>query len=232
MKQKLSRASRIALAVSFLVAGLGFGIPRCFPVSHASAQGVTALRAERDRLAPNTDAQRDTLRHQLTTRAGLPWDEARLAEFQRILGLDWHSSEAADGRLIIVARAPERCRWDGLLAAVERIEREPGLLIERLELAAGGTGPTRRFTRLGITVSPVRPRARTRANPERAAALSARSRLPEPGSADWAGKIARFPLRSVRRPRTPGRPPLRRLRATLPVAAARSAISARTELTP
>ncbi|MBL9186736.1 MAG: hypothetical protein JNK23_04610 [Opitutaceae bacterium] len=232
MKQKLSRLGRFVLAAACIAAAVGVGIPRCFPVPHTSAAGLAALHEERDRLAPNTDAQRDTLLNQLAARVGPPSGETRLAEFQRRLGPDWQWSETADGRQLVAALSPGRCRWDALLAAVERIEREPGLIIERLDLAASGSGPARRFTRLVITTRILRPPVRTRANPERAAALSARSRLAGPGLADPAGKVARFRLRSARRPRTPGRPPLRRLRATLPAPAARSALSVQNQRTP
>lgn len=225
MSKKLSRASRFALAAAFFAAVASIVVPRCFPAPHASATGVDALRSERDRLAANTDAHRDTLRQQLTARIGSPWNEARFAEFQRRLGPGWQWSEAPEGRRVIVALAPERCRWDALLTAVERIEREPGLVIERLDLAATGIGAVRRFTHVVITTRIVRPRARTRPNPERAAALFARSRLAgRVAAADRPGKVARFRLRSARRPRTPGRSPLRRLRATLPARAARAAI--------
>ena len=232
MKNKLSRAGRFAMAAAFAAGIAGLVVPRCFPPPHASAAGVDALREERDRLAPNTDAHRDTLRQQLTARIGPPWNEARLAEFQRRLGPDWRWSEAPEDRRLIVVLVPERCRWDALLTAVERIEREPGLVIERLDLAATGVGPARRFTRVAITARIVRARARTRSNPERAAALSARSRLAGPVVADRPGKVARFRLRSARRPRTPGRSPLCRLRATLPARAARAAISFPTQRIP
>ncbi len=232
MKKTLSRASRFALAAAFFAAVAGVVVPRGFPAPHVSATTVDALREERDRLASNTDAHRDTLRQKVAARLGPPWDQARLAEFRKRLGPDWQCSDVTESRGLIVASSPERCRWDAVLAAVAGIEREPGLVIERLDFAAAGSGSARRFTRVVITVRLLRPRPRTRANPERAAALSARSRLAGPRTADPAGKIARFRLRSARRPRTPGRSPLRRLRATLPASASCGSIRFPTETKP
>lgn len=153
---------------------------RRFPAPQADAATFAALTAERDRLRPNTDAVRDELRQQTQIAASPEWTDSRIAGLQRQLGPMWTWTVEArtagtDRRATVRAVALELPRWPAYLAAVELIERQPGVVVERIDLAAEGTGAARTFVRVVFTLRFLRPGARTPGNKERAAALSARS---------------------------------------------------------
>jgi len=153
---------------------------RRFPAPQADAGSFAALTAERDRLRPNTDAVRDELRQQTQIAASPEWTDSRIAGLQRQLGPMWTwtvepRTTGTDRRATVRAVALELPRWPTYLASVELIERQPGVVVERIDLAAEGTGAARTFVRVVITLRFLRPRARTPGNKERAAALSARS---------------------------------------------------------
>ena len=153
---------------------------RRFPAPQANASTFAALAAEQNRLRPNTDAVRDELRQHAQIVASPEWTDSRIAELQRRVGPMWAwtvepRTAEADRRATVRAVSLELTRWPAYLAAVELIERQPGIVVERIDFAAEGAGSARKFARVVFTLRLLRPRARTPGNKERAAALSARS---------------------------------------------------------
>ncbi len=168
------------LATCAVACFAGWVAVRRFPAPQADAVTFTALTAERDRLRPNTDAVRDELRKQVQTAASPEWTDSRIAGLQRRLGPMWAwtvepRKAGTDRRATVRAVSLELPRWPAYLATVELIERQPGVVVEHIDLAAEGTGAARTFGRVVITLRFLRPRTRTPGNKERAAALSARS---------------------------------------------------------
>lgn len=157
-----------------------FAAVRRFPAPQANAATFSALSVERDRLRSNTDAVRDSLRQQAQDAASPDWTDGRIAELQGRLGPSWQwtvepRTAAPERRATMRAVALELTRWPAYLAAIETIEQQPGIVVERIDLAAEGAGSARKFVRVVLTLRLLRPRARTPGNKERAAALSARS---------------------------------------------------------
>ncbi len=153
---------------------------RRFPAPQANASTFAALTAEQNRLRPNSDAVRDELRQQAQIAASPEWTDSRIAEMQRQVGPMWDWSveprtAGPDRRATVRAVSLELTCWPAYLAAIELIERQPGIVVERIDFAAEGAGAARKFTRVVFTLRLLRPRARTPGNKERAAALSARS---------------------------------------------------------
>ncbi len=153
---------------------------RRFPAPQANASTFAALTAEQDRLRPNSDAVRDELRQQAQIAASPEWTDSRIAELQRQVGpmWDWSVEPRTAGperRATVRAVSLDMTRWPAYLAAIELIERQPGIVVERIDIAAEGAGAARKFVRVVFTLRLLQPRARTPGNNERAAALSARS---------------------------------------------------------
>ena len=157
-----------------------FAAVRRFPAPQSNAATFSALTAERDRLRSNTDAVRDELRQQAQIAASPEWTDGRIAELQRQVGPMWAwtvepRTAGPDRRATVRAVSLELTRWPAYLAAIEAIEQQPGIVVERIDFAAEGAGSARKFVRVVFTLRLLRPRARTPGNKERAAALSARS---------------------------------------------------------
>jgi hypothetical protein len=158
---------------------------RRFPAPPADAATFAALTAERDRLRPNTDAVRDDLRQRAQIATRPEWTDRRIAELQRQVGPGWvwtvePGAPGSDRRATVRAVALELTRWPAYLAAIEWIEQQPGLVVERIDFAAEGAGAARTFVRVVFTLRFLRPGARTPRNKERAATRSARSLLRGP----------------------------------------------------
>ena len=169
-----------ALVFSACVCVICFVAIRRFPSPRVGVEALNALVAERDRIAPNTDSVRESVRHEAAAAAGPAWTDERLAALQRQLGSHWQwtiepAASGTERRATVRAVALELSRWPACVAAVEMIERQPGIVVERIDFAAEGAGSARRFVRVVLTLRLLRPRARTPRNKERAAALSARS---------------------------------------------------------
>ena len=178
--RKVSRWRWAVFAASAALCAVGILAPRVYPAPRPTAARMSALLAERDRLAVKTDATRDALRQQAGSVASPVWDENRIAELRRKLGSDWQWSEepgvaGVERRAVVSALALELKRWPTYLAAVEFIERQPGIVVEAIDFAAENAGSARTFVRVVLTLRLLRPRARTPGNKERTATLFARS---------------------------------------------------------
>ena len=168
------------LATCAVVCALCFAAIRRFPAPEANAATFSALTAERERLRPNTDAVRDGLRQQAQAAASPDWTDGRIAELEGRLGPTWQwtvepSTTGPDRRATVRAVALELTRWPAYLAAIEMIEQQPGIVVERIDFAAEGAGSARKFMRVVFTLRLRRPRARTPGNKERTATLFVRS---------------------------------------------------------
>jgi hypothetical protein len=179
---KVSRAAWAGLALSALLCGAVWAIShRLRPVRWAGDPELTALAAERDRLPDRDDRTRDALRRQQRTAGNHSWTDASLADFQRKLGSDWRwqaepaAPGAAERRFKLTAMSQDIRRWPDCMAAVETLEKLPGVAILSLEITATGTGRQRRFTRIVLGLRLVWHDGRNPGNAERAAALFARS---------------------------------------------------------
>lgn len=189
-KTKLSSAIRLFLASAAFTAALGLALPRIFPAPRGSTAGIEALQRERDRLAEHTNGAVESLRRQVAARFGATWTDSRSADLRHLLCDDWAWKPIIDrsegkSSILVTARAPASLAWPSVVTALENIERYPGVAIERIDFAAVGMPSARRLDRAAITVRILRPRGRTRPDPERAAPLVARSRprggRPRPG---------------------------------------------------
>ena len=174
------------LAASVVLCAASVTTVRRFPAPDANDATLAALRAERDRLRPNTDTVRNELRQQAQSAARPEWTDRRIAELQRQVGPGWvwtvePGAPGSDRRATVRAVTLELTRWPAYLAAIEVIERQPGLVVERIDFAAEGAGAARKFGRVVVTLRFLRTAARTPGNKERAAALSARSLFRGPG---------------------------------------------------
>lgn len=193
------------LAISAALCAVCITAARQWPAPAANDTSLAALAEERERLRPNTDDALEAMRQQVRNAATPEWSETRMVDLQRQLGSLWRWSvepraDDAGRRATVHASALELSRWPAYLAAVELIERQPGIVIERIDFASDGTGAARKFTRVVLTLRLLRPRARTRGNKERAAALTARSLFSGATAATRRRKVAPFLLRSARRP--------------------------------
>jgi hypothetical protein len=176
----IARSRWVLLAICAVACVACFAMVRRFPAPQANAATFSALAAERDRLRSNTDAVRDELRQKAQDATSPEWTDGRIAELQGRLGPAWQwtvepRTAAPERRAVVRAVALELTRWPAYLTALEAIEQQPGIVVERIDFAAEGTGSARKFVRVVFTLRLLRPRARTPGNKERAAALSARS---------------------------------------------------------
>lgn len=201
---KVSGSAWALLAVSALVAGAGFALPRFKPLQIRTADELNALRSEREGLAPNSDEALAALKHEVAGQADHAWNEATFAAWVISQSPAWkvESQSMERARLVRMSRFAVRLNeWPSVRATLRQWSDVPGIAVTALELEAGGRGPARLFSCVVIELRI--PRSQPVGNPQRAG--------PSPGAlpvaaagADQARKVgASLSLRSSR-PAHPG----------------------------
>lgn len=159
MSPRVSRARWILLATSVTLAAGAFVARRQFPAGRFAGETELAmLQSEQENLRGNDDRTRDDWRRQAAAVRAKAWTEADFATLQTCVGPGWRMDAPTDGtgtefRRVEFSRATASlAEWPGFVRLVGELEKMPGLSIVALDMAAGGTGAQRRFTRLAFTV--------------------------------------------------------------------------------
>lgn len=175
MKPRVSRARWILLATGVALCAGAFAARRMIrPEQFGGAAELAALRAELESLRGSDDRNRDEWRREADAARVKPWSEGDLAALEARLGSGWRrtAAEPADGRFLRVEFARNSAPlsdWPEFVRLVSDLEKRPGLSLVALDVAAGGAGARRRFTRMALTVRVAW--AASNGNAERSASL-------------------------------------------------------------
>jgi hypothetical protein len=202
MKPHVSRARWILLATGIALAAGAFATRRTFrPEQFGGAAEIAALRTERESLQDSDDRSRDDWRRQADAARARPWNEGDLAALEARLGSGWRKSAAeapADERFRRIEFTRDEAPlsdWPEFVRLVAELEQQPALSMVALDVAAGGAGARRRFTRMAFTVRVAW--AASNGNAERSASLGPLPVSPPSPSAP-RGRAGALP--SLRRP--------------------------------
>ncbi len=154
----IARGVWALLGVAFVVAALGFVVPRVHPVSLRADPELIALRNERAALAGNDDVTLGELRRQAAKKTSAVWSETRFVER---IGTDWRvewQQPAGESRTVLVSRsAPRLPEWSVYVGFIKQWANEPGITLESLDLTASGGAQQRRLEQVSIGLRLVQP---------------------------------------------------------------------------
>jgi hypothetical protein len=151
---KITRVAWFALAISLAASGAVWFATHRWPAARPTDNAeLTALLNQREQLRPNDDATRDSLRHEQQGISRQAWNRERLAALVRRLSPDWRWEWEAGNRparVSLVQEAPQMEEWPRYVALVTDLTRQPGTVLEPVEIEATGPARERRFTRVVI----------------------------------------------------------------------------------
>jgi len=129
-------------------------VHRLRPIQWAGDPELTVLMDERERLRDSGDATRDALRRQSEELLRQAWTNETLRALAERLGSAWVWESRGTGPLerqvVLTRAAPRFDEWPACIALIADLEKQPGLAVESLNIAAEGARRHRRFTRLII----------------------------------------------------------------------------------
>lgn len=166
-----------------------------------------ALAGERERLKGTDPNLRERLRQQQRGLATIAWTPAALAGLQRRHGAGWQWTWAPGEppcRVTVQRLDPKIEEWPRYQAWVAQLARQPGVIVEAVELLAEGTARDRRFTRVAIGLRFIVADAATR-DGQRASPSSGPPTVAPAVGAATARKVGAFTPR--RRPSASAGPP-------------------------
>jgi hypothetical protein len=152
---RISRGAWFALGASVLLyGGVWTVVHRLRPIHWAGDPELTALVDERERLRDSDDATRDALRRQSEELLRQAWTNETLRALAERLGSAWvwesRDTEPLERHVVLTRVAPRFDEWPAYVALIADLEKQPGLTVESLDIAAEGARRHRRFTRLTI----------------------------------------------------------------------------------
>ena len=152
--RKISARKWTALGVSLAALGGVLVLRHIRPVpAPASALEISALRAELATFPSDSGEQLAAL-HQHQAARSAPTDP--VATMQSTVGARWRWVPGkADNSILygkLAAAEPAACRWPEIVGAMETLEGMPGLTVEAIDLATGGTRTARHFVRVELHV--------------------------------------------------------------------------------
>lgn len=141
-KRNLSRQCRLWLAAGAVVCAAVVTLSRVVrPARMTGDAELEGLLERRAALEASDDRIRDELRREAAAISGRVPAPPALAELRAALGPAWRWREMPGG--FTVAREVSRRDWAAVAAAVETLERGPGVALRSLAIEAGDA-PTRR----------------------------------------------------------------------------------------
>lgn len=156
MKRTVSRRLWIVFGASVVLGGVAALGPRLLPVPAVDRSARAALVAERAALARCDDGTLQELRRRLAGAEAGAWTERRLYDLQSRLGPDWRWREGGqDGawKECVIKRVDVPLgEWAAFMDLARLLQREDGLVLAGLEIAATGEGAGRRFARVSLRV--------------------------------------------------------------------------------
>jgi hypothetical protein len=147
-RRKFPRWRIALLATSALLCGVSFGLPRLFPAGEAIRTKTAKLEADHERLRLIVGQ----------TRAGendFQWTDSALAALPDSLGSGWQWAEtppSASTPALLVFSRTGLDEWPAVVAAIETLQRHPGLVVVSAEITASGIHRQRRFEKITIGV--------------------------------------------------------------------------------
>jgi len=147
-RRRLARWRIALLAGGALLCGIAYGLPCLFPAGEAVRAKVARLEVECDRLDLIVGQTRGDA-------VAFEWTPSAVAALPASLGPGWHWAEAPPTEATPGLLACSRTRldeWPAIVAAVEKLQNHPGMVIDTAEIAAGGLNRQRRFEKIIIGV--------------------------------------------------------------------------------
>jgi hypothetical protein len=152
--RKISRRVWFAFvgSVVLFAAGLWLALrPR--PAESAHTAEFTALVGEKEHLRGNDESVRDRLREQQQGLTRIAWTPEKLAALEQRNGPRWRWTwEPGEPRARVTVQrvAPRIEEWAVYRALVAELAKQPGVMVESVEILADGHARDRRLTRVAI----------------------------------------------------------------------------------
>ena len=135
------------LGASALLAGAAWFALLCWrPVAPPPDAEFVTFSAEVDRLRGHTDAELDSWRKRRDGLQAKAWTAESLDGLVAQAGDRWSWAWPAPDRAILQCTEPRMEGWPQYLDSLEMLARQPGIIIEEIEVRAAGDGDGRRFT--------------------------------------------------------------------------------------
>lgn len=152
----VSRPVLVLLVSSALFAGAGWMAPRLRPLPSGLDPELPRLRVEQAQVRGLDDTSLRELRQRVAAHPLPAWTAAQLNTLGSALAGEWETEwEAEEGgtrRLTLIRRDPRLSDWSAYLEALHSWTTRPGVVLDSLEIVAGGAATARRFQRVALTL--------------------------------------------------------------------------------
>lgn len=147
----ITRAARVFLCVSAILAGACFALPHLRPVPNGADPELDALHDERNALAANDDATLESLRRQSKTPPPAAWTQDKFAaQVGTGWRVEWQQPDGGNRTVRLSRSDPRLHEWPEYLRYLKSWAEQPGVVLESLDMSARGGAQARELDEIVI----------------------------------------------------------------------------------